>query len=302
MSAMPLMLDVDTGVDDAVALALAVASPEIELIGVSTLAGNVGVERTTENTLRVLDFLGAGNVPVYRGSSRPLVRPIIDAAYFHGESGLGIAEFPVTNRTAQSRKGPAAIVHEAVTRPGEVTLVAVGPLTNVAIALNVQPDLPKLLKRLVIMGGAYRVPGNTKPWAEFNILADPEAAQQVFAADWNDCLAVGLDVSQQVEITRDVWERNQAADQPGAALLARVAAQTFLERPQYRFYLHDPLALAVGIDPTLVARERGRVSIEGGNETPGHTTFIPGEGNVEIAAAVDAERFLRLFNERIGIA
>jgi inosine-uridine nucleoside N-ribohydrolase len=301
MSAMPLMLDVDTGVDDAVALALAVASSEIDLIGVSTLAGNVGVERTTENTRAVLDFLGATNVPVYRGASRPLVRPTIDAAYFHGESGLGTAEFPTTSRKAEARKGPAAIVHEAVTRPGEVTLVAVGPLTNVAIALNVQPDLPKLLKRLVIMGGAYRVPGNTKPWAEFNILADPEAAAQVFAADWNDCLAVGLDVSQQVEVTRDLWERNRSAEQPGASVLARVAAQTFLERPQYRFYLHDPLALAVGVDPTLVTRERGRATVDVGNETPGHTTFVPGDGNVDIAAAVDAERFLRLFNERIGI-
>ena len=302
MSSQPLMLDVDTGVDDAVALALAVASPEIELIGVSTLAGNVGVERTTENTLRVLDFLGAGNVPVYRGASRPLVRPIIDAAYFHGESGLGTAEFPATSRKAQARKGPAAIVHEAVTRPGEVTLVAVGPLTNVAIALNVQPDLPKLLKRLVIMGGAYRVPGNTKPWAEFNILADPEAAQQVFAAEWNDCLAVGLDVSQQVEITREVWERNRSAEQPGASVLSRVAAQTFLERPRYHFYLHDPLALAVGVDPTLVTRERGSVTVDLGDETPGRTTFVPGEGSIDIASAVDTAQFLRLFNGRIGIA
>lgn len=302
MDKQPFMLDVDTGVDDAVALALAVASPEIELIGVSTLAGNVGVARTTDNTLRVLDWLGAGHVPVYRGASRPLARPALDAAYFHGESGLGTARFPSTERSVGQYKGPAAIVREATERPGEITLVAVGPLTNVAIALNVEPNLPALLKRLVIMGGAYRVPGNTKPWAEFNILADPEAAAQVFAAPWSDCLAVGLDVSQHVEVTRDFWESSRASDDRGAAVLARVAEQTFLERPTYRFYLHDPLALAVGIDPSLVTRETGSISVDVGNETPGKTTFTPGVGLVAIASAVEAARFQRLFAERMRLA
>ena len=302
MSKIPLMMDVDTGVDDAVALAVAVASPEIDLIGVSTLAGNVGVERTTENTLRVLDWLGAATVPVYRGASRPLARPIMDAVYFHGESGLGWGEFPSSSRTVGSLKGPAAIVHAATSRPGEVTLVAVGPLTNVAIALNVEPNLPKLLKRIVIMGGAYRVPGNTRPWAEFNILADPEAAAQVFAGDWTDCLAVGLDVSQQVEVGKDDWEQSRSLDHPGAQVLARVGEQTFVERPHFHFYLHDPLALAVGIDPTLVTRDSGAISVDTGAGTPGKTTFTPGPGGVAIASAVDSERFQHRFATAIGLS
>jgi len=302
MTKIPLMLDVDTGVDDAVALAFAVASPEIDLIGVSTLMGNVGMERTTANTLRVLDWLGASSVPVYRGASRPLVRPIMDAVYFHGESGLGWSEFPSTDRTVAPFKGPAAIVRAASERPGEVTLVAVGPLTNVAIALNVEPNLPKLLKRIVIMGGAFRVPGNTKPWAEFNMLADPEAAAQVFAADWNDCLAVGLDVSHQVEVTRDLWEKSRTSSDRGATVLARVAEQTFIERSHFHFYLHDPLALAVGIDASLVTRESGSISVDAGHETPGKTTFTPGPGSVAIASAVDVDRFLRLFVERLSLS
>lgn len=302
MAKIPLMLDVDTGVDDAIALALAVASPEIDLIGVSTLAGNVGVDRTTENTLRVLDWLGARDVPVYRGASRPLVRTVIDAAYFHGETGLGTAEFPPSERSVGQYKGPAAMVREAAQRPGEITLVAVGPLTNVAIALNVQPDLPKLLKRLVIMGGAYRVPGNTKPWAEFNILADPEAAAQVFAAPWSDCVAVGLDVSQQVEVSRPFWEASRTSQNRGASVLARVAGQTFVERPHHHFYLHDPLALAAGVDPSLVTTELGTITVDVGTETPGKTTFSPGHGGVSIASTVDAGRFQRMFAERMGMA
>ena len=194
------------------------------------------------------------------------------------------------------------MVRAALERPGEVTLVAVGPLTNVAIALNVEPNLPKLLKRLVIMGGAYRVPGNTTPWAEFNILADPEAAAQVFAAPWNDCLAIGLDVSHQVEVTNDAWQSSRDHDHAGAQVLARVAEQTFVGRTGYHFYLHDPLALAVGIDETFVTREPGIISVDVGNETPGKTTFTPGAGGVAIASAVDAERFQAMFLERMGLA
>src|SRR3954451_25494874 len=177
----PIILDVDTGTDDALALAFAVASPDVDLVAVTTVAGNVDVERATANSLAVLEWLGAGDVPVHRGASRPLVRPHRDASYFHDEGGLGGARLPTSMRSVGVDRGPAALIRLARQRPGELTLVALGPLTNLAIALNVEPSLPKLLKSVVIMGGAYTVPGNTTPAAEFNILVDPEAADQVFA-------------------------------------------------------------------------------------------------------------------------
>jgi inosine-uridine nucleoside N-ribohydrolase len=150
----PLILDVDTGTDDALALAYAVESPAIDLVAVTTVAGNVGVDRTTANTLAVLDWLGATAVPVHRGASRPLCRPHRDAMYFHDEGGLGGARLPAAIREIGHDRGPAATIRLARQRPGELTLVTLGPLTNLAIALNVEPGLPDLFKAVVVMGGA----------------------------------------------------------------------------------------------------------------------------------------------------
>src|SRR5215216_893987 len=218
----PLVLDVDTGTDDALALAYAVASPKIELVGVTTVAGNVDVEKTTANTLSVLDWLGAAHVPVHRGASRPLVRPHQDASYFHDESGLGGAQLPTSTRSIGADRGPAALIRLARQWPGALTLVALGPLTNLAIALNVEPELTQLLKWVVIMGGAYTVPGNTTPAAEFNILVDPEAADQVFTAPFPRMTAVWLDVTEQVALTRDDWDAvNTGTSLPRTATLLR---------------------------------------------------------------------------------
>ena len=143
---MPVILDVDTGTDDALALAYAVASPRIDLVAVTTVAGNVDVEKTTANTLAVLDWLGAGDVPVHRGASRPLVRPHRDAIYFHDEGGLGGAQLPPSTRSIGADRGPAALIRLARQRPGELTLVTLGPLTNLAIALNVEPDAARVVE------------------------------------------------------------------------------------------------------------------------------------------------------------
>ncbi|HQY31352.1 MAG TPA: nucleoside hydrolase, partial [Thermomicrobiales bacterium] len=180
----PIILDVDTGVDDALALGLAHQLPDLNLIAATTLAGNIDVEHSTANTRNVLAFIGAGDVPVYRGASRPLARAARDAAHYHGQNGLGDASFPESTAAVLPERGPAMIIRLAREMQGELVLIAVGPLTNIAIALNVFPDLPSLIKRLVIMGGAFDVPGNVTPHAEFNIWADPEAAQQVFATDF----------------------------------------------------------------------------------------------------------------------
>ncbi|MGI8475970.1 MAG: nucleoside hydrolase [Thermomicrobiales bacterium] len=297
----PVILDVDTGIDDAMALALAVASPEVDLLAVTTLAGNVDVTRTTDNTLRVLEWLGGGDVPVHRGASHPLTRPHRDAAFVHGTNGLGNSQFPPASRSTAADRGPAAIVRLALQRPGEIMLVCVGPLTNLAIALNVEPSLPRLLKRLVIMGGAYGVPGNVTPHAEFNIFVDPEAAEQVFRAEWADATAIGLDVTHQTGLTADDWHRAKASSSAASTLFVKVAQRTFEERTERTFHLHDPLALGVAFDPSFVSTEVGDVSVDLTAERLGRTSLTPGSNGVRVATAVDAERFLAVAMARFGI-
>lgn len=299
---LPLVLDVDTGTDDALALAYAVAAPGIELVAVTTVAGNVGVEKTTANTLSVLDWLGADEVPVHRGASRPLVRPHQDASYFHDEGGLGGAQLPASTRSVGEDRGPAALIRLARQRPGELTLVALGPLTNLAIALNVEPELPELLKAVVVMGGAYTVAGNTTPAAEFNILVDPEAADQVFTAPFPNLTAVGLDVTEQVALTRDDWNGvNNTSSLPRSAhLLREVGKSAFSKLSRDQFSLHDPLSVAVAIDPSLIAVRELSIAVDTVEPELGRTQ-IAGPGNVRVATAVDSERALEDFRRTIGL-
>jgi purine nucleosidase len=299
---LPIILDVDTGTDDALALAYALRHPAIDLIAVSTVAGNIGVELATANTLSVLDWLGGTGVPVHRGASRPLVRPHRDATYFHDEGGLGGANLPVSRRDIGPDRGPAAIIRLARQRPGELTLVCVGPLTNLAIALNVEPKITELLKGIVIMGGAYTVPGNTTLAAEFNILVDPEAAEQVFAAPFRQVVAVGLDVTEQVALTRDDWDAacENPALPPAASLLGEVGKFAFDRLQRDRFSLHDPLAVAVALEPDLVRTEEAAIVVESTEPERGRTRIV-GPGTIHVAVAVDAERALADFRKTVGL-
>jgi inosine-uridine nucleoside N-ribohydrolase len=297
-SGTPFILDVDTGVDDALALGLAHARPDINLLAVSTLAGNIDVKNTTENTRRVLAFIGAGDVPIHQGASRPLARAHRDAAHYHGLNGLGNAEFPPTDTPLGPDRGPAAIIRLARQFPGEIVLVAVGPMTNIAIALNVFPELPSLLRRFVVMGGAYDVPGNVTPFAEFNFWADPEAAAQVFATDFSDAIAVGLDVSHQTMYTAADWKAAAQKTDPLNRMLVEVCRRSFTERAQTDFPLHDPLATAVAADPSLVGLESGRIEVVLSGEEEGRTLFTRDPGaSWKVATSVDAERFVREFKE-----
>lgn len=298
----PIILDVDTGVDDAVAIALALADPEIELVACTTLAGNIDVINATNNTLNVLDFLGAPEVPVYQGASRPLVRPLFMADYFHGSDGLGESNLPKSTRGPGQYRGPAAMIRYSTERPGELTLVCVGPLTNLAIALNVFPRLPEIVAGVVVMGGAYHVAGNTRPWAEFNIFCDPESAGQVFAVAplFKRFVAVGLDVSLQVAISRAGYDA--AGSHPGrvAELLRQVGRRSFEERDITEFHLHDPLAVAVAAAPNIVRTERSEVVVDTDEENRGQTRVI-GPGAVEIARSVDRVAFLGRFHDILDL-
>ena len=218
MAATPVFVDVDTGLDDALALALLSRTPDVSIVGVGTVAGNVPVGFSTENTLRVLSWCGAEQVPVYRGASRPLVAPYQDAAHVHGGDGLGGAMLPPSSRNIADLSAPEALFRAAREFTGQLVLVTLGPLTNIAMALDLFPELTDHVRRVAVMGGAYDVPGNITATAEFNISVDPDAANQVFAAPWREIIAVGLDVTHQTILPREDWELSEHAEGATAQL------------------------------------------------------------------------------------
>jgi purine nucleosidase len=324
MAPVPLILDVDTGVDDALALLYAVASPEVELIGATCVMGNVSVEQATENTLAVLEAAGRGDVEVATGAARPLVRHHLPFPVVHGDRGLGRAAPPPPTASASARSAVELIVGWARSRPGEVVLVATGPLTNVAEALREEPLLPELLGGFALMGGAFARGGNVTPAAEANVWVDPHAAAEVFAAfsgvdDGHLPICVGLDVTERAVLRRpDLDEICSPAPRSPLGRLVDGATSFYMD-----FYfavvgedgcrLHDPLALAIAIDPSLARLDTTRVEVETeGRWTVGQTvadlTGIRGspwpvgwepEANARVALDVDEGTFLKRFVERI---
>jgi inosine-uridine nucleoside N-ribohydrolase len=295
----PVMLDVDTGVDDAAAIAYALGM-EADVVGISTVAGNIGIDLSTDNTLRVLSLLGGEDVPVFRGASRPLVAEFQDASHVHGGNGLGGAELPAALANEADLTAPEAIIAMAEEFDGDLTLVCVGPYTNLAMALSLRPHITQQVKTLVLMGGSYFNAGNVTPYAEFNVWADAEAAQQVFAADWNDVIAVGLDVTHQTAITHKMWQGIPEDAEGSAWLLKQIVERTYTERVRSGFFLHDPLAIAVALDPSLVTVENHAVSVVLEGEQRGRTEVSEG-GNVQVATGVDSQRFMQRFCQAVNI-
>lgn len=294
--AIPVILDVDTGIDDALAVALAVRSPALDLLGVTTVAGNVPVEIATENTLRVLAWLGAEDVPVHRGMSGPLVRLLETATDVHGVDGIGGFRLPVSPATVQSPSAPEFIIQQARANPGRITLICTAPLTNLAVALSLEPALPRLLQRVVIMGGAFRVAGNVTPAAEFNAYVDPEAAAIVARSEL-PVTYIGLDVTHQVALTRDAWSRLAEHHHPTASLAHGMLLRTFTQPESEHFFLHDPLAVAVAAEPGLVETEPWAVAVECDGPLRGQTVLVHDASLTrhEVAPRVDRDAFHRMF-------
>ncbi|MXX36491.1 MAG: nucleoside hydrolase [Gemmatimonadetes bacterium] len=308
MPATPLLMDVDTGVDDALALLLALSSPEVELIGVSTVAGNVPLHQTTDNTLRLLQWAGRADVPVYAGAERPLVRDAVAADDVHGATGLGAAQLPEA-RTSSAGDGVEFLLSTLQARPGEVTLVATGPLTNLARAEARAPGVLRQARQVVIMGGAVRVPGNITPTAEFNFYADPHAAHQVLASA-AELVLVGLDVTEQVWLAQTTL---QACTGTHAAF-CRAACEPVIafESAHYGFagmHVHDPVALGAALWPQLFHTQQLWVDVETTGELTAGQVVVDQRAlasdqerlgrPVACAVEVDQVRFLELFTERV---
>ncbi len=276
MSSIPILIDTDPGVDDALALFLALESPELELVAVTTVAGNVGVEATTRNALLLLELAGRADVPVHAGETPPAGGSSVTAAHVHGDDGLGgitaltdargQPRYPLPRRGPQSLPAVDALLEYTRARPDELTLVAVGPLTNVARAAERDSDGLRRLREIVWMGGAFRCPGNITAGAEFNAFVDPDAAQTVLNLGI-PMRIVPLDVTEQVVIRPEDVTQGEAH--------RRTALQALLEHT-FAFYsdhygfsgchLHDPLAVAAVLWPELFRFEEAFVEVETSGE------------------------------------
>jgi purine nucleosidase len=318
----PLILDVDTGIDDAFALLYACAHDGARILGVSTVVGNVSLAAATRNTRAVLTLAGRADIPVWPGAASAISIAVRDASEIHGKTGLGHAILPEPDEAGVGLGLHAAdsIIAAARSHSRRLILCAVGPLTNIALAVMREPELPRLVKRFVIMGGAYSDSGNVTPAAEFNIWHDAEAARIVFRAFGGvgaaPVIAIGLDVTRKTIIDEsDVAATAlRIADKPHGAKLIRFledASRFYFERMEKMlgkriFTMHDPLAVAVALDPTLVETRRAAVDVETTGRLTTGATVVDWRGqwgrlaNTEVAVAVDADRFRSLFFDAIA--
>jgi len=302
-----VILDCDPGHDDAIALLLALASPEIQLLGVTTVAGNQTLEKTTANAIRVLDHVQRDDVPVTAGSPRPLVREPRTAGEVHGETGLDGPNLPPPSRLPEPMHAMDWIAQAVGESPEPVTLVPTGPLTNIALFLARYPGLESRLERIVLMGGAIGE-GNTTPAAEFNIWVDPEAAHRVFQSTV-DVTMVGLDVTHQALMTPAHVERLADAGRAGKLVADLYEFYSRFHHERYGWDaapVHDAVAMAHVIDGTLLTTQHCGVVVDTGPELSRGRTNVDRHGsmgwapNCHAAVGIDADRFLEFLITRIS--
>lgn len=305
-----ILIDTDPGVDDSMAILFAFCSPEVKVEGLTAVFGNSGSGNTTLNALRLVELAGKPDVPVARGAEGPLLRPFIGFGWrVHGHNGLGDADFPLPQGKPNPRRAAQFIVDTIMANPGEITLVALGPLTNVALAVALEPLIAQNVKEVVIMGGAANGKGNASGVAEANIRNDPEAAKIVFNAPWPVTM-VGLDVTRQTIMTPEYIENLKTADNTFTNFIGQIIPHYMGFHHEYDnlvgFYVHDSSALAYVIDPTLFETREMYIEVETVSPvTFGHTVAdwrhrgVEQKPNVNVCVGVDSPRFLQLYQERL---
>nr|WP_324195662.1 nucleoside hydrolase [Nocardia elegans] len=331
-----IMVDVDTGIDDALALLYLLADPQLEIAGIASTGGNVPTAQVAANNLALLDLCRAPGIEVALGAAQPLAIPLRTTEDTHGPHGIGYAELPPSPRPLSDRSAARLWVDTVRARPGAVLGLCTGPLTNLALALELEPDLPHLLRRLVIMGGAFRHPGNTTPTNEWNVHVDPEAAKVVFdafsaAPQDHRPIVCALDITKSIEMFPDhlrrIAERAHCGgaampapgDPPGlrseaANPIVRFlidAVRFYFEFHQhydqgYLAHMHDPFAAAVALEPTLAVLRPATVDVELAGTITRGTTVADWAGmwgrapNADIAVGTDPAAFFDRMIERIG--
>lgn len=309
--AQKVILDVDTGTDDAVALMVAALAPELELVGATTVNGNTAVHNCTENTLRVFDYIGKSQIPVYEGMSQPMVRAnalqAISAKGIHGD----LLDLPPARSRKQARHAVEWLIETYLASDGDITLVPVGPLTNVAMAIRMEPRILEKIPEIVIMGGAHEH-GNSTPSAEFNIWLDPEAAQVVVNCG-RPIRMIPLDATHRALVSRDDCARLRDLGTP-AALATAICTERRIagydeSQPMHRLGaapVHDALAVCAIIDPTVVTTRHVAVDVETGGALADGRTVCDFRGrsrrapNVHFAVDADEPKFVRMLMEILG--
>jgi purine nucleosidase len=303
-----ILFDTDPGIDDSCAILLALASPELSLKGLSVVHGNCSLEQGTTNALSVLELANAGRVPVAKGCDLPLVQPSLLAPETHGDTGLGYAKLPGPHSSPILQHGSDFLIETILASPGEITLVAIAPLTNVALAIRKEPRIVEALKEIIIMGGAIRHEGNTTALAEFNTYVDPHAAQIVYQAGMPATL-VPLDVTYQCILTPADVSRLKKIDSPITKFVAE-ATRFYMEfHDEYQqiegCVINDPLALALTFAPELCTYQELPVEVDlSGGISMGKTVadfynYGKKPANMKVALGVRARDFIDLFVERI---
>jgi len=303
-----IIIDTDPGIDDALAILLALASPELSLGGLSVVHGNCSLEQATTNGLSILELANAGHIPLAKGCELPLVQPSLLAPETHGNTGLGYAKLPEPRISPIGQHGCDFLIEQVTSNPGEITLVAIGPLTNVAMAIRKEPKFAKSLKELVIMGGAIRHEGNTTALGEFNVYVDPHAAHIVFHAGIPTTL-VPLDVTYQCILTAQDVERLQKIDSPIPKFVKETTDFYMEYHDSYQgikgCIINDPLALALTFAPELCDYEELPVDVDiSGGVSMGKTladfyNYEKKPANMKVALGVRARDFIELFLERM---
>ena len=317
-----VIIDTDPGIDDAMAILLALNSPELKVEALTVVPGNVEAWQGLENALKIVSLAGRCDLPVAGGAQHPLNQKLITAQYWHGKNGLAGVELPASKCKADSRFGPDLIIELIHKYPREITLIPVGPLTNIALAVSKDPSIVPLVKDIVIMGGSISG-GNVDGAAEANIYGDPEAASIVFNAGWIVTM-IGSDVGERTLITRTHLAQLQSLHGAESEFVSKLA-DFYLTRSEKSGYsgaaMYDPLAVATVIDPTLVTLKDMHVDVETKGEfTRGETVanrmgsnennvlhgdhyeidgVVELKPNARVCLASDAERFLQLFINRI---
>lgn len=303
-----VILDVDTGIDDAIGIMLAATAPELEVLGITTVSGNIDLESATRNTLRVLKLIGS-ELKVYPGEIKPLKRQIRYATEVHGTSGLAGQLEDVKVGNPESKHAVDYMIETVRQYPNEVTIICTGPQTNLARALQKAPDILPLVDRVIVMGGAVAVKGNESPVAEFNIAIDPEAAYEVFESGL-DVTMIGLDVTKRALLKRDHFKglrENSAPAEFVKAVTKQYMDRFFIDNGIYGCAMHDPLAVTMAIRPDFVKTEDYYVGVEHNSQFCDGQTVCDFDhrwqkpANVKVGMEVASEDFIAFLIERINL-